>query len=169
MGYHINEKTCSACYSSETTPGIAMKLQTCIGLGLLLTEIIYITAQGHYVYIEASSPRRPNDTASITTPSIAPTTGACLSFWYHMYGPHINTLNVYMKTGSQSKSVLWTHTGTLADKWYTASVDIMSASASFTLIFEGVRGTSYRGDIALDDITYSYTPCGQKTGIYTYI
>ena len=41
IGYHINEKTCSARYSSDTTSGIVMNLHTCIGLGLyvVLNEI----------------------------------------------------------------------------------------------------------------------------------
>ena len=30
-GYHINEKTCSAHYSSDITHGIVMKHHTCLG------------------------------------------------------------------------------------------------------------------------------------------
>ena len=30
------------------------------------------------------------------------------------------------------------------------------------MVFEGVRGTSYRGDIAIDDITFATSPCTQS-------
>lgn len=50
------------------------------------------------MYIETSSPRQPNDTAGLVSP-IIPTSGqtACVLFWYHMFGPHIASLNVYVK------------------------------------------------------------------------
>lgn len=48
--------------------------------------------------------------------------------------------------------------GTLGNQWNQAVVNIVNAQ-NFQLVFEGVRGISYRGDIALDDITYSYQPC----------
>jgi len=33
----------------------------------------------------------------------------------------------------------------------------------FQLVFEAVRGTNYRGDIAIDDIRVSTSPCGAAT------
>lgn len=75
-----------------------------------------------------------------------------------MYGTHIKTLNVYLKTGSALGPPIWTHTGTLSNKWYSASVNIQGGS-SYNVVFEGVRGISYRGDIALDDITVKDGSC----------
>lgn len=68
-------------------------------------------ASGHYMFIETSSPRRPNDTARLISQTVTPTSGACLRFWYHMYGTHINTLNVYTKSGGQLGTPVWSHTG----------------------------------------------------------
>lgn len=34
------------------------------------------------------------------------------------------------------------------------------ATSAYNIVFEGVRGTSYRGDIGLDDITVTDGPCG---------
>ena len=47
------------------------------------------------MYIETSSPRRPGDTAKLvfTVPNNGKT--SCLSFYYHMYGATVGTLNVY--------------------------------------------------------------------------
>ena len=35
------------------------------------------------------------------------------------------------------------------------------------LVFEGVRGSSYRGDIAIDDIQLKDGPCPASSGQYT--
>ena len=55
------------------------------------------------MYIETSSPRSPNDKAQLQSGLVQPTTvtsGRCLKFWYHMWGDHVDTLNVYRKAGS---------------------------------------------------------------------
>jgi hypothetical protein len=44
------------------------------------------------------------------------------------------------------------------NQWYKAEVDIYSQTV-FQLVFEGVRGDGYKGDIALDDISYAYSSC----------
>ena len=128
-----------------------------------ITLIFFLlSAQGHYIFIESSSPRRVNDTARIISLNINPTSGACVTFWYHMYGAHINTLNLYLKQNNQLGTPIWKHTGTLNNHWYKAVVNIASQTP-FQMVFEGVRGTSYQGDIALDDISYSFSPCSQTT------
>ena len=47
------------------------------------------------MYIETSSPRRPGDKAKLVL--TVPNNGeiSCLSFYYHMYGASVGTLNVY--------------------------------------------------------------------------
>ena len=47
------------------------------------------------MYIETSSPRRPGDKANLVL--TIPNNGemSCLSFYYHMYGASVGTLNVY--------------------------------------------------------------------------
>ena len=47
------------------------------------------------MYIETSSPRKPGDKAKLvlTVPNKGET--SCLSFYYHMYGATVGTLNVY--------------------------------------------------------------------------
>ena len=57
---------------------------------------IFVLFVGKYAFIEASWPRKPNDTAVLRSPPIRPTLGAvCFSFYYHMHGSDINLLNVY--------------------------------------------------------------------------
>ncbi|KAH3729508.1 hypothetical protein DPMN_055480 [Dreissena polymorpha] len=58
---------------------------------------------GHYVYIETSLPRKPNDTARLLSQSVPlANNGKCLKFWYHMYGSDIYKLNIYAKLGMWS-------------------------------------------------------------------
>ena len=48
------------------------------------------------MFIEASYPRKENDTAVLRSPSIRPpSNGVCFKFAYHMHGPHVGTLNIY--------------------------------------------------------------------------
>jgi hypothetical protein len=69
-----------------------------------------------------------------------------------MYGSNVNALNVYLKKDTSLGKPVWTHTGTRSNKWYQSQVDIQGSSP-YQILFEGVRGTSYKGDIAVDDIS----------------
>lgn len=53
---------------------------------------------------------------------------------------------------------LWSRTGTQGNKWRYAQVTLIS-NQPFYIIFEGVRGRSYMGDIALDDVDVADGPC----------
>ena len=97
--------------------------------------MLCIQGQGYYAFIETSSPRRPNDTARLESPSIpGRALPACLRFWYHMYGPEVNTLNVYTKVGNQLGTPVWKHTGTINNQWHFQAVDISSMQA-FKVIY----------------------------------
>ena len=92
------------------------------------------TDRGHYIFIETSLPRRLGDTARLLSPVLnANPRGACLRFWYHMYGPHINSLNVYTRPslsggtfGNLTK--VWTKQHTQGNQWKFAEVAVASAS-----------------------------------------
>lgn len=58
---------------------------------------------GHYVYIETSAPRRPNDTARILSPRYTDRSDMCMQFYYHMLGNGVGTLNVYAKVHLSEK------------------------------------------------------------------
>ncbi|KAH9494980.1 hypothetical protein Btru_018316 [Bulinus truncatus] len=118
------------------------------------------TAQGWYAYIEASSPRLPNDTARLISQTISPGQ-RCLRFYYTMYGTSVYQLNVYTQTVSQ-KTRIFNMEGAKGASWLSASIPI-NPTVSYQLIFEGVRGTSWSGDIAIDDITVPNGNCAEKT------
>ena len=118
----------------------------------------FVSVHGHYTYIEASYPRQPSDKARLVSPKIKSINSMCLRFWYHMYGEHIRTLNIYIRHSKRKETILWSRTGTLDRKWYAGKVNFYSVSST-QIIFEGIRGKGYRGDIALDDIRLTNGAC----------
>ena len=116
------------------------------------------------MFIEASSPRRPNEKARFISQlfSPVPVKGKCLQFWYHMFGTDIGTLNVIQKTGpgNRSEILLWTLKGQQGNKWLNGRVSLSkNSNKNYWIVFEGVRGNGYRGDIAFDDILITNADC----------
>ncbi|XP_071965430.1 MAM and LDL-receptor class A domain-containing protein 1-like [Antedon mediterranea] len=128
-------------------------------------------ASGHYIYIETSDPRRPNQRAKITSQTIAGRDEPiCLHFWYHMKGEHVGTLNVYkIYTGSTYRRSIWTRNGNQGKNWKEASVLINQdyegsgtfdiVDLSFKVSFEAIVGDGHEGDIAIDDIKFEVGSC----------
>lgn len=80
----------------------------CVVLVVLNGGYFYLlSGKGWYMYIETSYPRKPNDTAGLVSPTIQKAgSSACVLFWYHMFGPHVNALNVYMKVGNWNAMII---------------------------------------------------------------
>ena len=91
---------------------------------------------GRYVYIEASG-KRPRQSARLISPVIlvSSLSTKCLSFWYHMYGPHVGSLNVYTNATSLG-SPIWTKNGSHGNQWRQAvGIEIqMNQSYSVSLL-----------------------------------
>lgn len=49
---------------------------------------------GHFMHLEASAKGRGH-TAVLKSPTYKSFTAQCVQFYYHMYGRHMGTLNVY--------------------------------------------------------------------------
>ncbi|KAI8507319.1 MAM domain-containing glycosylphosphatidylinositol anchor protein 2 [Branchiostoma belcheri] len=114
------------------------------------------TTLGHYMYFEASS-IDPGVTARLLSPTlpIIPSssshTSYCLTFWYHMYGLHIGTLSVNRKERGGSEVPIWSLSDEQGNAWRQGQLPLDGTTES-TAVFEAVRGSSYRGDIAIDDV-----------------
>ncbi|KAJ7393860.1 hypothetical protein OS493_003527 [Desmophyllum pertusum] len=109
------------------------------------------SGNGYYVYIETSSPRVSNDTAILTFKGINKKV-VCLSFYYHMYGFDVNTLNL-----NNNGKKFWSMNGDQGNTWKKAEVTI---TGDYGLEFKGVAGNSFQADIAIDDISVSDGSCG---------
>ncbi|XP_023601089.1 MAM domain-containing glycosylphosphatidylinositol anchor protein 1 [Myotis lucifugus] len=93
------------------------------------------TPEGYYMFIETSRPRELGDRARLVSPLYnASAKFYCVSFFYHMYGKHIG------ESGDWESAL---HVG-------------------LGIIFEGVRGSGYLGDIAIDDVTLKKGECPRK-------
>ena len=93
--------------------------------------VLIFLFQGHYVYTEASAPRRTGDIARLWTPSLTPANGGCISFWYHMYGRNMGTLNVYAVQNTTNPTLgnpLWSRKGNTANIWLQQFVRLPSLS-----------------------------------------
>ena len=82
------------------------------------------------MYIETSSPRRPGDKARLVSPKLNGGAQFCVTFYYHMYGPHINALNVYLAQNMTLGSPAWQRTGTQGNRWNKGTLQIPGGSAS---------------------------------------
>ena len=82
------------------------------------------------MYIETSSPRRQGDKAFLFSKSIS-AGQKCLKFFYHMYGPHVDTLNVYATSNTSNfGTTLWSKRGSQGNQWKPANVSLSLTQAS---------------------------------------
>uniref|UniRef100_A0A673JLW2 MAM domain containing glycosylphosphatidylinositol anchor 1 n=1 Tax=Sinocyclocheilus rhinocerous TaxID=307959 RepID=A0A673JLW2_9TELE len=140
------------------------------------------TKEGYYMYIETSRPRQDGDRARLLSPlynvtaARGPTgttrTPYCVSFYYHMNGKHMGTLNVLTRVKSIATvdSAVWSLSGHQGPEWRKADAEIYP-SGPFQVVFEGIRGNGFEGDIAIDDVSVTKGKCKQKdsvdkTGLY---
>ncbi|XP_071503080.1 MAM and LDL-receptor class A domain-containing protein 1-like [Diadema antillarum] len=122
----------------------------------------HTTGNGYYMYIETSSPRFAGEVAILKSPpDMADTCCTCLTFWYHMYGDTVNSLNVYKSVPptDTGKELIFSRSNTSSDSWLEAQVFISGRTLPTYIYMEGVCGNSYTGDIAIDDIVISEGGC----------
>ncbi|XP_063039818.1 MAM domain-containing glycosylphosphatidylinositol anchor protein 1 [Engraulis encrasicolus] len=130
------------------------------------------TKEGYYMFIETSRPRVKGDTARLVSPLYNVTlsrgpTGVtrlpyCISFYYHMKGKHIGTLNLLQRAKSIATvdTLVWSRSGSQGPNWIKANC-VITPSGPFQVVFEGIRGDGYEGDIAIDDVSVTKGRCKQ--------
>ena len=122
-----------------------------------------ITGGGDYIYIEASAPRVPNDSAIVYSPFIdkSSLTNSKLTFYSHMYGTSIGTLRIDVSDdGGNSYTNIYSKSGDQADQWnfQTVSLDSFSDTIRFKIsatVGDDGSGTQWFGDIAIDNFEVS--------------
>lgn len=119
------------------------------------------TASGKYLFTEASNPAAQGDETSLISPCIdmsSAVNGAKLKFWYHMYGADILGLHVDVKYNGFWINDVYTIVGQQQTSntaaWQQAIVNLSAyTSSSVKIRFRVIRGASYNGDVAIDDVT----------------
>ncbi|XP_073258031.1 MAM and LDL-receptor class A domain-containing protein 1-like [Porites lutea] len=117
---------------------------------------------GKYAFIEASAPRRPGDKAILKIYGSGE--DRCLSFAFHMSGTNVGSLSVYQQELGKgvSPAQVWIRSGNQGKRWQEAEVNIKGYH-QYKVIIEAVRGQSYRGDIAIDEVGFVKGRCGQPS------
>ncbi|MFK7949688.1 MAG: T9SS type A sorting domain-containing protein [Saprospiraceae bacterium] len=120
------------------------------------------TGSGNYVFLEGSScSGNTSDLYSATfdfTALSAPT----LSFWYHMYGSNMGTLEVSysMDGGTTWSAPIWSLSGDQGNMWHEAKmlVPALGGQSSAMFRFSGTTGSGFATDMAIDDVTVDEAP-----------
>ena len=115
---------------------------------------------GFYIYTEASGPL-PLATGDFSMPvmDISALTNPAVSFFYHMHGATIGSLEVFVRNiGTNAMTSALKLTGqqqpNQADPYKESVIPLGSyvSAGKIQLIFRGTRGDSFTGDMAIDDI-----------------
>lgn len=128
-----------------------------LGTGPSYDHTLGETKSGYYLYIESSSPRIINDTARLYSPVYGPdsVSDGCFTFWYHMYGSSSGQLRVYVKVESQKLEDVdasFIQSGDQGQRWRQGYIHIPNVTENFQVVIEGVRGSGYVSDTAIDDV-----------------
>lgn len=79
-----------------------------------------------------------------------------------MFGNGVGSLRVWFRpteaTDENPNRILWEMTGDSGNNWYMAQLPIASAVA-FQIAFEGIVGSNYLGNIAIDSISLEPGSC----------
>uniref|UniRef100_K1QMS6 MAM domain-containing protein n=1 Tax=Magallana gigas TaxID=29159 RepID=K1QMS6_MAGGI len=126
----------------------------------------HTSGHGYYIYLETSGAIRTGSKAQLQSPNFNINRGQrkCLSLWYHMYGPNVGYLNVYLKKNGVLGRPIWRQNGNKGNRWIQGKVNIRTNSnlRNALIVIEGTKGSvGARGDISIDDIQVTNGPCGQ--------
>ena len=116
------------------------------------------SAQGgsNFMFLESSGGSK-GDTAYITSSSIAGKGFKTMSFYYHMHGSNMGTLQIELSCGYNCGSSPWKKTGqqqsSQSSSWLKATVALPSNMVAVR--FKGVRGNGFKSDMSFDSVVFS--------------
>lgn len=114
----------------------------------------------NYMFTESSN-GAAGDEALLVTPLIdmSALTDPALSFFYNLNGATIGTLAVDVDPGTGYDLDVFTISGDQGDVWVEQFVDLNAyAGQTVQIRFRGIRGTSFTGDLAIDDVRVDDAP-----------
>lgn len=112
----------------------------------------------YYVYTESSRPQRSGDVAILESNAVFEDKRYCFRMFYHMLGEHMGTLLVKTKTDDGEEEVHFEKSGNVGKNWNRLELNLDLKPGSKILI-EGVVGSGYQGDMALDNISLTSCYC----------
>ncbi|MBN2729915.1 MAG: T9SS type A sorting domain-containing protein [Bacteroidales bacterium] len=129
----------------------------------------HTTGSGYFAYTEASTPNFPSLQADLLSPWIDLNTlsNPGVSFWYHMYGSDIGSLDLDVNDGSGWVNNYWQLAGEQGNFWAQIFIDLSSFGDTVQVRFRGITGSYAYGDIAIDDIVFDEMPSCIPPGALT--
>ncbi|KAJ4925504.1 hypothetical protein JOQ06_018234 [Pogonophryne albipinna] len=110
---------------------------------------------GNFIYTLATSPQE-TEVARLVSPVVSsPDSDLCVSFWYHMFGPHIGTLHIKQRkqtVDGPADILLWTVSGHQGNRWREGRVLVPRTNKPYQVVLESLVERKSWGDIAVDDI-----------------
>lgn len=133
------------------------------------------TSGGYYMYLETSS-GSTGASSELLSPAIDHSTLTTpeLSFYYHMYGATINKLLIYAEDLGGTRTLLDSIVGQQmtggADPFARYAIDLSGLTGTvYRYVFEGYRGSSFTGDISIDEVSVDNAPaCTMPLNLGTY-
>ncbi|KAK3609972.1 hypothetical protein CHS0354_011808 [Potamilus streckersoni] len=118
------------------------------------------TTTGRFLFIETSSPQARGDNAVLKSELLPASSIKCLTLWYNMYGVDIDNLNIYAEdTCTKLTTRVHSIHGNQGQAWHKLFLTIPAQTNDYHILIEGTTGTSYHGDIAIDDVTIANGKC----------
>ena len=84
-------------------------------------------------------PQKNNKVCRLASPIIQPE-AKCLEFYYHAFGPNVNTLNVYLEQDDQLGGPRWSRSRNQGNMWQRGELKIDKLATSYQIVFEAVTG-----------------------------
>ncbi|MFK7922855.1 MAG: PKD domain-containing protein [Bacteroidia bacterium] len=111
----------------------------------------------NYIYLESSVPALPGEVFELYSPCINLTNLNLpgLSFWYHMFGADMGTLEIDIISGGVVDTVFslsGQQQTAETDDWQQTIIPLLNYSGVIQVVFRGIRGADFTSDIAIDDV-----------------
>ncbi|XP_029109180.1 neuropilin-1a-like isoform X2 [Scleropages formosus] len=112
---------------------------------------------GNFAYLLPSEGAQGSAKGRLVSPPLAGhDEELCVSFWYHMVGPHIGALQVAQRRrtaeGEEEDVPLWIVRGHQGGHWKEGRVQVPASSKPYQMVIEGEVESQSPGHIAVDDV-----------------
>ncbi|CAL9689269.1 unnamed protein product [Knipowitschia caucasica] len=120
----------------------------------------HTTGKGKYLYMKTSSADQKGSKAQLKSTGLpsAADEGYCFSFWYHMFGPTVGSLKMFLQnTDPMEKTLVWQKSGNHGDQWLLMQSHVTARKQHQVVLEATVGGAA--GDVAIDDLSFTPGPC----------
>ena len=121
-----------------------------------------------YIYMESSTPNYSTKRAILYGPcfDLENENQATFSFKYHMYGAsNMGSLAVEASLDGTSWTSIWSLSGNQGNTWRTANINLSTyLGQNVQLRLNGITGTTWKGDMAVDGIDLTTSGGGGSGG-----